>query len=78
MDGGVGCPPMGLGVMEAGSENLRQVGSHMGYLAAGGKAFLRCESGTIFPLITQCCFCSMASLPCWRRHAWGGGVPQHV
>ena len=32
----VGCPPVGLGVRREGSENLREVGSQLGYLTARG------------------------------------------
>ena len=53
VDGGVGCPPVGLGVKGAGSEKLQEVGTQVGYLTAGGKLFLLCESRTGVPLLTS-------------------------
>ena len=61
--GGLVVHPLGWG--RAGSKKLREVGSLLGYLTAGARLFLLCESGT--------------AVPCCHRHAphrGGGGVTQ--
>ena len=42
MDGGVGCPTVGLGARRAGAKKLSEGGSLLGYLTARGEAFC-CE-----------------------------------
>ena len=42
MDGGVGCPPVGLWVKRAGSEKLPEMGSLLGDLTAGGGNHFLC------------------------------------
>ena len=53
MDRWVGCLPVGLGVKRGGSEKVREVDNLLGYLTAGGKSLLLCESGIIVPLLTN-------------------------
>ena len=66
MDGGVVCPPTGLGVMEASYKQCERWAARS---AQPGKLILTRWEWDSCPSAHKGCFCRLASLPCRRGYA---------